>query len=221
MGKLLYSSSHDRSAKPERKRQAKPKPAAKAQLTTIKEPLSISPTEAQRQALRARQVQAVLSDVDMLPDHRRKYVTQDGVNYSEPRVLGPRMDLRTKARTLPGDPDLEESLQEDAGLIAPTASGERIADVSLEDQVVLNIDNALTKAAAAVNNLQSACQALLNKLTPVDDPALRHNAERMFWIVSEAVGPWLKEVDGHLDGVIQATPEKVSQKTQGEQNGSR
>jgi hypothetical protein len=229
MGKALYSAAHDRDNQPERRPR---RSGSRISYTPTPEPnptpTAGDPTEEQRRQLRQAQLrQGVLRDRDLLPDHRRRYEDSSGeVYHSEPRHRGPRMDLRTKAITLPGDQDLEhidpdlanpmqraqwerEQLAQQQSPQPPVTAGQgRIAEISLTDQAIVTIDTTLTDVFRNARNLHTAVQLLARRLRHDEDPQLRHSSERMLWIVLEAIEPWLQEVDNHLQEIIDHTTEQ-------------
>jgi len=209
MGKGLYSAGHDNDYEnrpPKKGRRKKQKgTSVHRSATTLFEPGTPAPTEEQRQQLRKAQV-AKGRDKDLLPEHRRRYRTQgEGVHFSEPHVLPPREELR-RTQLLPGDPDF---LEEDIDLLLSlTASdGDRIAELSVTDQAVVQVDNSLTEAFRVARNLLTAAQQMRARAQQEANVEASHHSEQITWILEEAVIPWLQEVDDHLEGVIQATPE--------------
>jgi len=127
-------------------------------------------------------------------DIRRKYETQDGTSHSEPRHLPPRMDLR-KPRSLPDvDLDLEEPGQE--------GSLPRFAAMTPQDQEVNRLDQLISQATSTLSNLRQAAEATLKRANAEGTTEQQHNAERIVWIITDALQPWMTEIDQHFDQVL-------------------
>jgi len=213
MAKGLYSAAHDQTKNPGRKI-ARRKKGRKARKPVAFTPgVSQVPTDARRRRLRELQLQG---DVDP----RRQYETQYGVNYSEPHILPPRHDLRDP-NPLP-DPDIhgDETNLPDVDLQRRAATEEnlpRIAELPVGDASIIQFDNQLTTAFNTLRSLKTAADALLQRVGQEANPQSTHHAEQITWILEEAILPWLEEVDGHLDGIIEVTPEGQMLEEGGEQ----
>jgi len=103
--------------------------------------------------------------------------------------------MRKKMPILP-DEDLE---RQDPDLLAVTAS------IDLNDDTLTKVDNSLSDASRSLSNLKTAIEVLKAKSMDSDDHETKHNTERMAWILTEAILPWLEEVDRHFDGVLEAS----------------
>jgi len=205
---VLYSASHD----PTRNPSAKTKRAKKTRSPENMDPPSrpssskvsytpqLTPTDAQREQMRINQLRGQEEEKDV----RRQYETVDGTNLSEPHVLPPRLDLR-KTRTL-HDPDIDES-DFDQRTAAEDEELGRIAELSVRDAAIIQLDNQLTSVFRQMRTLKTTADALLARAQQEANPQALHHSEQIQWIVNEALIPWLKEVDENLDGVIEVTPE--------------
>jgi len=152
-------------------------------------------------------------------DNRREYKSQTGVNYSEPRHLPPRMDLR-KPNALP-DVDLDQVDPDER-----TASLDRIAAISAGEATLVKVDNTITEAIRVTNNLMQACRELEARAAKEGRDDLTHYTQQMRWITEEALLPWLQEIDNHFDQVLAETTEVAAetettppQNDEGELNG--
>lgn len=141
-------------------------------------------------------------DVDFqdVEDTRRQYQTQAGPNKSEPHVLPPRADLRTP-RVLEQDPDIEVTGDQD-----PEPQS-RIAEISVTDSHILNLDNALASLSSAADHALMMARDLETRVQQENNTAALHHAEQIRWILAEAVVPWLTIVDQNLQGVLDNTTE--------------
>jgi len=205
-GRSLYSAAHDkknlpsqpkkakrkkRTAEPEGPRNAAPKISFIPQLT---------PTETQRERMRQIQLRGQEEETDV----RRQYETLDGTNLSEPHVLPPRMDLRRTNHLR--DPDLDGD-DLDSRTAADDEGLPRIAELSVRDASIIQLDNQLTSVFSQMRTLKSTADALLNRAQQEANTQAIHHSEQILWIIDEALLPWLTEVDDHLDGIIEVTPE--------------
>lgn len=219
-GRGLYSSFHDRSNQPSKSSRKKKATSAKptqANPVTLFTPSGrLEPTEQQRIALRRRQVQAALPDEDlssdMIPDHRRVYNVDGEVTRSEPRHRPPLPygtgPGRRHINTLPEDVDTELDEVEKARRLQNQQLVQmqypvRMATLSVLDpnltalgQAVLAVNQALGDLVTAANNIKTGTTG---------SPATQHHMEQISLIVTEALKPWLKEIDDHVVGVVDDT----------------
>jgi len=205
---VLYSAAHDLSrnpsAKTKRAKKTRPSenmdPPSRLSSSKVSYTPQLTPTDAQREQMRINQLRGQEEEKDV----RRRYETVDGINLSEPHVLPPRLDLR-KTRTL-HDPDLEE-FDLDSRTAAEDEELGRIAELSVRDAAIIQLDNQLTSVFRQMRTLKTTADALLARAQQEGNPQALHHSEQIQWIVNEALIPWLKEVDENLDGVIEVTPE--------------
>jgi len=111
-----------------------------------------TPTDAQREQMRLNQLRGLEEEQDV----RRQYETLYGPNLSEPHVLPPRMDLR-KTRTL-HDPDLDE-FDQDSRTAAEEEGLPRIAELSVRDAAIIQLDNQLTSVFNQMRTLKITADA--------------------------------------------------------------
>lgn len=201
MSRYLYSSRRDRNNQPEKKSSRK----SRKKNPILPDPRSVAPLipgTDERQRMRESQLgRTAAHDPDLEGYQRRRYETQEGVNYSEPHHLPPRHDLR-KPNPI-DDPDLE---QDDPDLV--TASLGRIAEISLRDEDLTKIDNLISDCFRDVRSLKSALEDLHRRSLREKDSEIPYHAEQGVWICEEALEGWLREIDSHLDSIIQQTPEE-------------
>jgi hypothetical protein len=230
MGRGLYSSGHDRNKKPEKKK-SKRKAAnrntkivggnstsPKAEGPELPQPSMSSDKRAKLRRQQMMQGRAAVDlvrgepNIDEVPDVRREYTDQEGyTNHSEPRHMAPRMDQRTQ-RTLP-----DQDIQDDPDLRLagyPVYEGEegleRYAAIDTNSGSLVSVDNQISAVYNALSSLSAAADSLVREANQQNDAQgveQQHHAERITWIVSEALIPWLGEIEGHLEGLLQASPE--------------
>lgn len=138
-------------------------------------------------------------DVDFndVEDTRREYQTQAGPNKSEPHVLPPRNDLRDP-RVLEQDQDFSEPDPD---------TQSRIAEISVTDSHILNLDNALSTLSSDADHALTMARALETRVQQETNTGAQHHAEQIRWILAEAVVPWLTVIDQNLQGILDTTTE--------------
>lgn len=193
MGGLYSSDRHDRK---NRKKAGKKSAAPKSTTPSGSFSNHTFLTDQDRSRLR----KAQLGDQDLEGFKRREYKLQDGsTSYSEPRVLPPRHDLR-KPQVLENDPDL----QADTESAEPT---DRIAALGSDKEEALSkMDRMLTEAVSHAHNLAEACKELHRQLEREGTDEEKHYAETNVWIMSDALLPWLTELDRNFDEILRAEP---------------
>lgn len=217
----LYSKSNEQPETPKKKakgRAKKARPRLEIATPTASnfsvEDVFQEPTLEQREQIRLRQIRRADLDRERadsydLPEHRRQYQTQEGVNYSEPHIKPPQYQNR-KPNPLPSDPDLHED--------DPDLNSNRIAALDLRDQKLLNLDNLLTRAQSLLTQLRHSVTAVAQEAA--DDQQQNHHASRIQWILTEAIEPWFGEIDNHLQSLIQKVPDQAEQPVQSVQESS-
>jgi len=222
MGRGLYSPAHDNSNKPQSSGRAKVKPRAAAVNPLFAPGQSIKPTEDQRIALRQRQASeraertGALRDKDLMADDRREYEVDGEVTHSEPRHRSPHPyggnPGDRKIITLSSDPDTELSEEEKALMIQQQSflpARYAFAGTPALQRVISQI----AQVNMSIGSLRSALAAL--KPEAQGSQAATHHVDEMILIVSEAMQPWLREVDEHAAGIIEDTQNEPPQEEEG------
>jgi hypothetical protein len=137
---------------------------------------------------------AQIADAANAVDIRRKYETNDGTSFSEPRHLPPRMDLR-KPRALPDMDLVNEEPGQEGGL-------PRFAAMTPKDQEVNRLDQLISQVTSSISNLRQAAEAAQKRANAEGSVEQQHNAERIVWIISDALQPWMVEIDQHFDQIL-------------------
>lgn len=226
MGRGLYSEAHDRTKmnKNRRKvRRAKKKSAAQPSSAINFQPgvATVKPAPVSRKALRLRQLQ----EQGGIQEEVQQRLTGDQLAY-EQQVL--EQDTRPVHETLiekshaplnrgpqPFRRKPEERSLDDVDIhrdpdLTVNASLPKIAALPVEDQSLIAVDNAITSATASVQNLLTAAKGLANRSGGEHDDLGRisqDNAQRIVMIAGEAILPWLREIEDHMEEILKSSQE--------------
>lgn len=212
MGKGLYSAGHDR----ERKKKSKKSVSKKKKEIATQKSSSVNDFQPEiafsqnkpvsRKALREMQLREEgleYDQYDQEADTRRNYLTQkDDSLHHAPRALGPQPQKRKPWTTALPDPDLEDD--------SDLRNASKIAAISIEEQAIVSVDNDITALYSSANNLLTSVRALLNRVNSEHNEeglVAQDNVERIEMIVSEAILPWINEIETHLEEVLKASSE--------------
>jgi hypothetical protein len=198
-------------------RRAKKKSAAQTSSAINFQPgiPNVQPAPVSRKALRLRQLQEgqaermqgqelAYEQVDPEADTRRDYQTQVEQSHA-PLNLGPQFQKRKPYTTALPDVDISH----DPDLLR-NANLHKIAALPVEDQSLIAVDNAITSATASIQNLLTAAKGSANRSAGEHDELGRisqDNAQRIVMITGEAILPWIREIEDHMEEILKSSQE--------------